>query len=116
MSQPVGGIAGLSVAYRDLSGWHVSQEQGLSGAALNIIGEGVDVAWVILSYLLEEAPAGETDFGSGPEKILEIVIRETGSGNSTQTGTGLEFLAPLGAAVTVSAFAIAALIITLRKR
>ena len=116
MSQPVGGVAGLSVAYRDFSGWHVSQEQGLSGAALNITGEGIDVAWVIASYLLEEAPAGETDFGSGPEKTVEIVIRETGSGSNTQTGTGFGPLVPLGAAAAVAGGAIAVLIMAFRKR
>ncbi len=76
MSQPTGGVAGLSVAYRDVNGWHVQQMQKEGRAILNVTGESIDTAHVIASYLYAETPGGENDFGSGPRETVQLLIYE----------------------------------------
>ena len=77
MSQPAGGIAGISVAYRDIDGWHVQQMEKEGRAIMNVTGNSIETAHVIASYLYAETPAGENDFGSGPRRTVQILIHET---------------------------------------
>ncbi|MGY5865630.1 MAG: hypothetical protein RTV41_13590, partial [Candidatus Thorarchaeota archaeon] len=84
MSQPTGGVAGLSVAYRDANGWHVQQTQKEDRAILNVTGESIDIAHVIVSHLYSETPGGENDFGSGPRETVQVWIHEQ---NDTSTTT-----------------------------
>jgi len=76
MSQPSGDVAGLSVAYRDIHGWHVQQMQKEGRAIMNVTGHSIEIAHVIASYLYAEAPAGENDFGSGPRRTVQILIHD----------------------------------------
>jgi hypothetical protein len=85
MSQPTDGIAGLSVAYRDHDGWHVQQIQNEGTAVVQVTGESIETARVIVSYLLVEPPAGEIDFGSGPRESVQLLIEDWDAANNTQT-------------------------------
>jgi len=85
MSQPANGVAGLSVAFRDAQGWHVQQMQKESFAILNVTGESIDTAHVIVSYLLAETPAGDIDFGSGPRETVQVLIHEINETTDTLT-------------------------------
>ena len=76
MSQPATDVAGLSVAYRDMHGWHVQQTQEEGAAVLQVTGESIEIAHVIASYLYPDTPAGDIDFGSGPRETVQIVIQE----------------------------------------
>jgi len=87
MSQPAGGVAGLSVAYRDTNGWHVQQMQEEGRAIMNVTGDSIDIAHVIASYLYAETPAGENDFGSGPRETVQVWIHETNDTTSTPATT-----------------------------
>jgi len=87
MSQPADGVAGLSVAYRDLSGWHVQQMQEEGSVIINVIGESIDTAYVIASHLFSETPAGDIDFGSGPQETVQVFIHESNETTSTPTPT-----------------------------
>ena len=74
MSQPADGVAGLSIAYRDLHGWHVQQAQEEGTVVLQVTGESIDIVHVIVSYLFAETPAGDIDFGSGPRETVHVLI------------------------------------------
>jgi hypothetical protein len=75
MSQPADGVAGLSVAYRDAYGWHVQmQKQGR--AILNVSGDSIVKAHIVVSYLFAEAPAGDIDFGSGTQETVQVLVYE----------------------------------------
>ena len=76
MSQPAGGVAGLSVAYRDAHGWHVQQMQKQGGAIMNVSGDSIVTVHVVISYLFDEAPAGNIDFGSGPQATVQVLVYE----------------------------------------
>jgi hypothetical protein len=115
MSSPPGGVAGLSVAYHDEEGWHVKQAQSFPTAHLNISGVDVTDAFVICSYLMDVTPAGEIDFGSGPEKTAAITIQRTNS-TETETGTGLQDLIVVGTILSSSACAVVALVLLYQER
>jgi len=83
MSQPAEEVAGLSVAYRDLHGWHVQQIQEEGTAVVQVSGDSIEIAHVIASYLYAETPAGENDFGSGPSETVQIVIQEWNETSNT---------------------------------
>ena len=85
MSQPSDAVAGLSVAYRDQDGWHVQQAQSEGTASVQVTGESIETARVIVSYLLAEPPAGEIDFGSGPRASVHLLIEDWDATNNTQT-------------------------------
>ncbi|MFW9975086.1 MAG: hypothetical protein ACFFDQ_07480, partial [Candidatus Thorarchaeota archaeon] len=87
MSPPAGGVAGLSVAYRDTLGWHVQQMQREGRAIMNVTGDSIEIAHVIASYLYAETPAGENDFGAGPRETVQVWIHETNDTTSTPTAT-----------------------------
>jgi hypothetical protein len=86
MTQPAGGVAGLSVAYRDTHGWHVQQTQNEGRAIMDVTGESIEQVHVIASYLYADAPGGENDFGSGPRETVQLSIRSL---NETSTTTPL---------------------------
>jgi len=85
MSQPANGVAGLSVAFRDAQGWHVQQMQKEGLAILNVTGESINTAHVIVSYLFAETPAGDIDFGSGPRETVQVLIHEINETTDTPT-------------------------------
>lgn len=87
MSQPADGVAGLSVAYRDLHGWHVQQMQNEGRVITNVIGESIDTAYVIASYLFSETPAGDIDFGSGLQETVQVFMYEGIETTDTPTPT-----------------------------
>ncbi|MFX0108717.1 MAG: hypothetical protein ACFE7R_10555, partial [Candidatus Hodarchaeota archaeon] len=70
MSQPADDVAGISVAYRDIHGWHVQQVQKKGRAILNVSGDSIVTAHLVVSYLFDETPAGTIDFGSGTQEIV----------------------------------------------
>ena len=76
LSQPAADVAGLSVAYRDMHGWHVQQTQEEGTAVVQVTGESIETAHMIASYLYPETPAGDIDFGSGPRETVQILIQE----------------------------------------
>jgi hypothetical protein len=84
MSQPTGGVAGLSVAYRDANGWHVQQMQNQGRAIMRVSGESIDAAYFIVSYLYSDAPTGDVDFGSGILRTVHVLVYED---NGTPTVT-----------------------------
>jgi hypothetical protein len=88
LNVPSDSVAGISVAHRDLHGWHVQQMQNQSQAIVNVTGESITEAHVIVSYLFSETPAGDIDFGPGPQETVQILISEgeetTGTNNSDQ--------------------------------
>jgi hypothetical protein len=97
MSQPAGGVVGLSIVYRDANGWHVQQTQKEDRAILNVTGESIDTAHVIASYLYAEAPGGENDFGSGPRETVQVWIYEMNETEThSPTPTDLTFLLLVG--------------------
>jgi hypothetical protein len=85
MSQPTNGVVGLSVAFRDTQGWHVKQMQKEGLAILNVTGESIDTAHVIVSYLFAETPAGDIDFGSGPRETVRVLLNEINETTDTPT-------------------------------
>ncbi|MGY5865627.1 MAG: hypothetical protein RTV41_13575 [Candidatus Thorarchaeota archaeon] len=87
MSQPADGVAGFSVAYRDLHGWHVQQMQEEGRVIMNVIGESIDTAYVIASHLFSETPAGDIDFGSGPQETVQVFMYEGNETTDTTTDT-----------------------------
>jgi hypothetical protein len=89
MTQPADGVAAISVAYRDVYGWHVKQIQTQGQAIMNICGNSIDTAHVIVSNLFAETPAGDIDFGSGPQESVHILIYERDEITSTTTTTRL---------------------------
>ena len=74
MSQPGDGVAGISVAYRDVYGWHVQQIQMQGRAIMNVSGDSIDTAHVIVSNLFAETPAGDIDFGPGSQEDVQILV------------------------------------------
>ncbi|MGY5854915.1 MAG: hypothetical protein RTU92_15205, partial [Candidatus Thorarchaeota archaeon] len=83
MSQPADGVAGLSIAYRDAHGWHVQQMQKQGRAIMNVSGDSIVMARVIASYLFAEAPAGNIDFGPGPQETVQVLVYERDEATST---------------------------------
>jgi len=77
MSQPKDGVAGLSVAYKDDNGWHVQQVLQQGAAIINISGDSIIEAHVVVSYLLADTPAGGIDFGSGFRETVQLLIQES---------------------------------------
>ncbi|MDH4214390.1 MAG: hypothetical protein OEV85_10745, partial [Candidatus Thorarchaeota archaeon] len=77
MSQPAEDVAGLSVAYRDSTGWHVQQTHEEGRAILSVSGESITIAHVITSYMFPEVPGGDIDFGAGPRETVQLLIHET---------------------------------------
>jgi hypothetical protein len=91
MSQPADGVAGLSVAYRDAHGWHVQQMQEQGRAVMNVTGDSIVTAYVVASHLFSEAPAGDIDFGSGTQEVVQVrlyVRDEVGSDQLALVITG----------------------------
>ena len=89
MSQPADGVAGLSVAYRDLHGWHVQQMQDEGRVITNVIGESIDTAYVIASHMFSETSAGDIDFGSGPQETVQVFMNERNETTNTPTTTAV---------------------------
>ncbi|NHJ14205.1 MAG: hypothetical protein EAX95_11045 [Candidatus Thorarchaeota archaeon] len=87
MSQPNDGVSGLSVVYRDLHGWHVQQKQEEGAAVMQVTGESLDIAHVIVSYLYTETPGGGIDFGSGPRETVQILIHDWNETTGTTTAS-----------------------------
>ena len=119
MSQPADGVAGLSVAYRDLHGWHVEQMQKEGRAVLNVTGESIDTAHVIASYLFSETPAGDIDFGSGPQETVQVFMYESNETTSTPTPTIInndQALLIIAGAIPFTATFVLVLILQRRKK
>ncbi len=119
MSQPADGVAGLSVAYRDLSGWHVQQMQDERLAFMNVTGESIDTAYVITSYLFSETPAGDIDFGSGPQETVQVFMYESNETTSTPTPTIInndQALLIIAGAIPFTATFVLVLILQRRKK
>jgi hypothetical protein len=76
MSQPADGVAGISVAYRDAYGWHVQQMQSQGRAIMNVSGDSIVTAHLVVSYLFAEAPAGDIDFGPGTQETIQVLVYE----------------------------------------
>jgi hypothetical protein len=76
MSQPADGVAGISVAYRDAYGWHVQQMQKQGRAIMNVSGDSIATAHLVVSYLFAEAPAGDIDFGPGTQETIQVLVYE----------------------------------------
>ncbi|MHA2040697.1 MAG: hypothetical protein ACW975_02440, partial [Candidatus Thorarchaeota archaeon] len=85
MSQPTGGVAGLSVAYRDAYGWHVQQMQNQGRAIMRVSGESIDAAYFIVSYLYSDAPTGDVDFGSGILRTVQVQVHKDGASTTTSS-------------------------------
>ncbi len=118
LSQPADGIAGLSVAYRDLHGWHVQQVQKEGLAIMNVTGESIDTVHVIASYLFSETPAGDIDFGSGPRETVQLLIHEMNETTATPTPTLINndtILLVITGALPVAATIIVLVLILQRK-
>jgi hypothetical protein len=77
MSQPGDDVAGLSVASKDATGWHVQQTQEQGTAIISIRAESITETHMTASYLFVEAPAGNIDFGSGPRETVRLLIYAT---------------------------------------
>jgi hypothetical protein len=120
MSQPVNGVAGLSVAYRDQHGWHVQQMQEEGTAVMQVTGESIDTAYVIASYLFAETPAGDIDFGSGPRETVQILIDDWNENSVTPTPTTTPVENDLALLIIVGAMPLSATILVgvllLRKK
>ena len=116
LSQPADGVAGLSVAYRDLQGWHVQQVQNESLATMNVTGESIETAYVIASYLYSEAPAGDIDFGSGSRETVHVLIHEMNKTIPTPTIIINDMaLLIIAGAIPISA-SVLVLVLILRKK
>ncbi|MHA1962406.1 MAG: hypothetical protein ACW99U_19555, partial [Candidatus Thorarchaeota archaeon] len=102
MSQPADGVAGLSVAYRDAYGWHVQQMQKQGGAIMNVSGDSIVTAHLVVSYLFAEAPPGDIDFGSGTQETIQVLVygREETTSASTDNGQ-LPFVLAGGISITI---------------
>ena len=67
---------GQSVAYHDEGGWHISQRISDDAIIENISGNGIDTAYVIVTYFFDNTPAGDIDFGIGISEEIELVISD----------------------------------------
>ncbi len=117
MSQPADGVAGLAIAYRDAHGWHVQQMQKQGRAIMNVSGDSIVTARVVVSYLFEEAPAGNIDFGSGPRETVQVLVYERDEPTSTPipTATNSDQL-PLMLAGSISFTVTIIALVLFRKR
>ena len=71
---PSTGKIGLSIAYHDTEGWHVSQTISSDPIKHNITGIGLDSAYVIVTYFYASTPAGGIDFGVGIAEDIDLSI------------------------------------------
>ncbi len=93
VSQPGDGVTGLSVSYKDTLGWHVQQMQSQGRAIIKVSGNSIVSAHVVVSYLFDEVPAGDIDFGSGFQETVQVLIVEEGATSTTaQTATTIDRL------------------------
>ncbi|MDF1537939.1 MAG: hypothetical protein P1Q69_03460 [Candidatus Thorarchaeota archaeon] len=66
---------GLSIAFHDVTGWHIQQSQNQSSILENVYGTSIDTAYLIMSAIGSNTPSGNIDFGSGPSTEVDIAIR-----------------------------------------
>ena len=71
---PSTGKIGLSIAYHDTEGWHISQTISSDPIKHNITGIGLDSAFVIVTYFYASTPAGGVDFGVGVAEDINFSI------------------------------------------
>jgi hypothetical protein len=121
MSQPHDGVAALSIAYRDLHGWHIQQRQNEGMTTIQVTGESIDMAHVIASYLYTETPAGDIDFGSGLRETVQILIDDwnetTGTSTSSATNINNDYaLLIVAGAIPITATLIVLFLILRRRK
>jgi hypothetical protein len=73
---PSSGKIGLSVAYHDVDGWHVTQEISTVEITENVHGNNIDSAYVIVTYFYASTPAGSIDFGIGVTEDISFSISD----------------------------------------
>ncbi len=76
ISQPDFGLAGVSIVYHDIDGWHVQKNTLGSQVLENVTGTSIDTVYVITSLLFTEASGGNIDFGEGFSEEVDLVIGE----------------------------------------
>ena len=74
ITQQADGIVGLSIAYRDAYGWHVQQMKKQGHVILNVSGDSIVIAHIVVSYMFAETPSGNIDFGSGNQETVQILV------------------------------------------
>ena len=85
ISEPSLGLAGVSIAYHDIEGWHV-QQNTLGGPVIeNVTGNSIDTAYVISSLMFTDASAGNIDFGEGFSNDVNLTISEHTPPNTSPT-------------------------------
>jgi len=75
-SSPSTGKTGVSIVFHDVEGWHVSQTISSDQIEQNIIGTGIDSAFIIVTYYYSSTPAGGIDFGEGMSEEIEFSITD----------------------------------------
>ncbi len=116
VSQPGDGVTGLSVAYVDALGWHVRQLQAQGRAIMKVSGESIVSVHVVVSYLFDEAPTGDIDFGSGFQETVQVLIVEEGAtGTKARTATAIDRLLLMLTSGMSFAAMVSVLVLLLRK-
>ncbi|MFW9806625.1 MAG: hypothetical protein ACFFFK_07850 [Candidatus Thorarchaeota archaeon] len=76
ISQPSFGIAGVSIAYHDLDGWHVQKNILGERVYENVTAKSIDTLYIISCIMFTEAPSGTIDFGEGFSDEVTLLVRE----------------------------------------
>jgi len=87
-TSPSSGKVGISIAFHDATGWHVSQTISSNALSHNVSGTGLDSAYVIVTYFYESTPSGGIDFGTGIAKNIDLSISIYNPSTETNTETG----------------------------
>ena len=78
---------GVSIAFHDTFGWHIHQnlhEEGDTQVTDHLLGNSIDVAYVITTYILNETPiVTRPNYGLGPLTNIEISIIQTPTSTNT---------------------------------
>ncbi len=117
ISEPGLGLAGVSIAYHDIEGWHV-QQNTLGGQVIeNVTGNSIDTVYVISSLMFEEASGGNIDFGEGFSDEVNLTITEYYPSNITPTPSTSPMMdVILTASLGVSLFAVSIVIVLILLR
>ncbi|MFX1577910.1 MAG: hypothetical protein ACFFCF_12190, partial [Promethearchaeota archaeon] len=104
---------GLSIAVHDTSGWHVQQlilPEGLTSFTANIVGTGIDEAYIIATFLENITPPGHREYGLGPTTTIQLSL------TSSNTIPPFPDALVIGVIVFFVAFAIAGVMVVTRSK
>ena len=78
----------VSIAFHDAYGWHVHQSfhnETDTIVSEDLVGDSIDVAYVITTYIMNHTPTAPTEYGLGPTTDIKISMTESSSSTTTAT-------------------------------